>query len=217
MAGGNGKSGGRRHPVLLWVALLAFDIGFVVILAPTATLQRFLHDQQTLTVAMTGASAAREVNLLGARWFRDTLIRTDAISDMQRWTDPHRVSGGTPFNETVARVRGVLQARLDAVWWLFYVAFYRAAVIAVWLPYAIPVLAAALWDGWIRRRISKWRFEFSSPMRHRYASRGAGGLVLLAAMIPVLPLPIPPLAIPFALGVLAVTARFWVASIQKRV
>jgi hypothetical protein len=36
-------------------------------------------------------------------------------------------------------------------------------------------------------------------------------------MIPVLPLPIPPLVIPFALGILAVTARFWVASIQKRV
>jgi len=81
-----------------------------------------------------------------------------------------------------------------------YAVCYRVAMIVVWLPYALPVFAAALWDGWQRRRISKWRFEFSSPMRHRYASRGAGYLMLIAIAVPALPFPIPPLGVPAALG-----------------
>ena len=41
--------------------------------------------------------------------------------------------------------------------------------------------------------------------------------MLIAIAVPALPFPIPPLGVPAALGLLAMAARFWVASIQKRV
>lgn len=139
------------------------------------------------------------------------------MRDSIRWARSRYRDGSTPLTTVALRMRAMTGERLTAVWWGVYAACYRIAMIAVWLPYAIPVFVAALWDGWQRRKISKWRFEFTSPLRHRYASRGAGYIALIAITIPALPFPIPPLGVPSAMALLAVATRFWVASIQKRV
>ena len=217
MPGAKSSSSSRRHPG--WIVFMAVMVMLcaVFILAPAPRIQRFLAQQRAWTVASLGRAADHEIAQRGADWFQDVAVHTHWMRDSLRWAAPRRTEGSVPLDGTALRLRLMTHKRLLAVWWGVYATCYRIAMIVVWLPYALPVFAAALWDGWQRRRISKWRFEFSSPMRHRYASRGAGYLMLIAIAVPALPFPIPPLGVPAALGLLAMAARFWIASIQKRV
>ncbi|MHB8252340.1 MAG: DUF4400 domain-containing protein [Acidiferrobacter sp.] len=216
MAAVSGKKPGTTHPLRLLIMVLALELGVVLMVAPTPQIQTFLTRQQAWTSANLGTQAAGEIQHLGARWYKDVLIRTKFIHSVMRWDDSHRYHV-LPTSQTAARIAARGHKSLIALWWFLYVAFYRFAMIGVWIPYFIPVLAAALYDGWIRRRIAKWRFEFSSPMRHWYASRGTGSIALVALAVPLLPIPIPPLVIPVFLAGLAVAVRFWMASVQKRI
>lgn len=215
-AAGSKKPGSQHHPLRMLIMMLAFELGLVLMVAPTPQIQAFLTRQQSWTSANLGTQAAGEIQHLGARWYKDVFIRTTLIHRVMQWDDSRR-HHILPTSQTAARIAARGHQSLMAMWWFFYAAFYRFALIAVWIPYFIPVLAAALYDGWIRRRISKWRFEFSSPMRHRYASRGAGSIAMMALGVPLLPIPIPPLVIPVFLAGLAVAVRFWMASVQKRI
>ncbi len=217
MPAGKSSSSSRSHPGWLVFTMIMVVFCAVFILAPVTRIAHFYYQQRAWTVASLGRAADHEIAQRGAGWFANVAVKTHWMHDSFRWAAPRHREGGTPLAATALRIRTLTSKRLHAVWWGIYAVCYRLAMIVVWLPYALPIFAAALWDGWQRRRISKWRFEFSSPMRHRYASRGAGYLVLCAAAIPALPFAIPPLAVPAALGLLAMAARFWIASIQKRV
>ena len=197
--------------------IVLIDLCVVFILAPTASIQRFLAHQHAWTTASLGRATDLAITQKGAEWFRVLAVRTHWMRDSLMWARDRRSAGAVPITSIARHLKGATHTRVVAIWWALFAACYRAAMVVMWLPYTIPIMAAALWDGWQRRRISKWRFEFTSPMRHRYASRGVGYLVLIAIAVPALPVPIPPLAVPAALGLLAVTARFWVASIQKRI
>jgi hypothetical protein len=217
MAGKAKSSSSRSHPGWIVFTLLMVVLCAVFILAPVTRIEQFYHRQRAWTAASLGRAADREIAQRGAGWFHDVAVKTQWMPDSLRWAAPRHREGTTPLATTALRMRTMTGKRLIAVWWGIYAACYRFAMIVVWLPYALPIFAAALWDGWQRRKISKWRFEFTSPLRHRYASRGAGYLALIAIAVPALPIPIPPLGVPAALGLLAMAARFWVASIQKRV
>ena len=217
MPGKDKSSSSRSHPG--WIAFTAILVVFctIFIFAPVARIQRFYHQQRAWTATSLGSATDRDIARRGVDWFRDVAVRTNWMRDSIRWARSRYRDGSTPLTTVALRMRAMTGERLTAVWWGVYAACYRIAMIAVWLPYAIPVFVAALWDGWQRRKISKWRFEFTSPLRHRYASRGAGYIALIAITIPALPFPIPPLGVPSAMALLAVATRFWVASIQKRV
>lgn len=217
MPGAGKKPGQGWHP-LRWVFVSALVVLMVVFIAvPALRIKRFIITQQAVVSHTLGTRAGRHIARMSIRWYHDLAVRTHWEANSLRWATPRDQAGGVPLNDTALRLRGMTRQRLIAVWYEVYAACYRLAMIIVWLPYVLPVMAAALWDGLQRRRISKWRFEFSSPMRHRYASRGSAGLILLAMVLPLLPVAINPLLVPAALGALAIALRIWVASIQKRI
>ena len=214
---GKTKSSSRSHPGWIVFTAIMVVLCAVFILAPVTRIQHFYYQQRAWTVASLGRAADHEIAQRGVAWFQDVAIKTNWMHNSLQWAAPSRAEGSTPLGTTALHLRTMTGQRLIAVWWGIYATCYRIAMFVVWLPYALPIFAAALWDGWQRRKISKWRFEFTSPLRHRYASRGAGYLILIAIAIPALPFPIPPLGVPIAMALLAMAMRFWVASIQKRV
>lgn len=217
MAASNAKKSGKTPPARAVFLFMALEVMVVLMFAPTITIQRFIAHQRALTSATLGMRSERNINHKATHWYRDTLIKTGWLRATMRWAQPSHQDPTIPTHIVTGRIAHHLQMRLIALWWFIYAALYRVAMITAWLPYFAPIFLAALYDGLVRRQITKWRFEFSSPMRHQYASRSAGFLILAGFLIPLLPMPISPLFIPVMAGAFAISLRVWVASIQKRV
>ena len=111
----------------------------------------------------------------------------------------------------------LVDKRLDVFWLSIHQAYYRLAVMIVWLPYLLPLLIAALLDGLLQREIRKWQFTFSSPAAHQFATKAIHGVLAVAILSPFSPLALPPLAMPFMMGACALALWVGASNIQKRI
>ncbi|GBE49105.1 hypothetical protein BMS3Bbin13_00004 [bacterium BMS3Bbin13] len=137
-------------------------------------------------------------------------MRVDTDRDFNRWFVVPGVVA-----ESYSGLRG-MESHVSAFWGVVWLGIERFKMVWLWLPLMIPVGFAAVTDGWVRRRIGQWRFEFISRARHHYARKGVHYFVLVGIFGPFFPLPLPPLVIPLLWFVGLGSLRTWVASLQKR-
>jgi hypothetical protein len=86
--------------------------------------------------------------------------------------------------------------RLDVIWAALYQALQCLAMLVVWWPFLLLLLAAAWGDGWMRRRIRQSGFSYASPIAHTYALRGIFVILMVLGLLLFLPLPLPALGAP---------------------
>jgi hypothetical protein len=109
-----------------------------------------------------------------------------------------------------------VRGRLDVVWGTVYQAIQRLVVLVAWWPYFALLLPVAGWDGWQRRRIRQAGFAYASPLLYRVALLGTVGVVFVAGLLLLAPVPLPVLGVPLVGVVLAVLVGVGVAEAQKR-
>lgn len=97
-----------------------------------------------------------------------------------------------------------------------YVVLWRLIFICFVVLLSLGVLWAAWYDGWRRRKISQWRYEYSSPVRHFVARNWVARLIDTALFCAVLPLPLPPVAVLAWAVATAIALRTWAANMQQR-
>lgn len=93
---------------------------------------------------------------------------------------------------------------------------YRFQLLLMWGLFGIPLVLAAVVDGFAMREIRKHSFVSQSPIKHRvgvYGFRGAGVSVALWLLMPI---PLPALLCPAAYVGLALSLWMWVGNLQKR-
>jgi hypothetical protein len=78
------------------------------------------------------------------------------------------------------------------------------------------VLAAAIGDGWLRRRIRQSGFVYASPLAHHTALRTLLVLWLIVGLLLFAPIAMPVLAIPVLGVVSALCIAFVVTHTQKQ-
>lgn len=81
---------------------------------------------------------------------------------------------------------------------------------------ALGPLLAAWYDGLRRRKISQWRYEYPSPIRHFLARNTVGRLIEVLIFLAVVPLPLPPIVMLPWLVLMAMALRTWAANMQQR-
>lgn len=181
--------------VLIGLVILALLAAFFVV--PERWVSGFQSRQQELIAQALGVGVANR-------------LRMDTERDFSRWfVAPGAVA------ESYSGLRG-MGGHVSAFWGVVWLGIERFKLVWLWVPLMIPVGLAAVTDGWVRRRIGQWRFEFISRARHHYARKGVHYFVFIGIFGPFLPLPLPPLVIPLLWFVGLGSLRTWVASLQKR-
>ena len=101
----------------------------------------------------------------------------------------------------------------DMIFWLFK----RIALMLIWLPLLLPLLAMSIWDGLCQRRIKLENFALASPLKQRIGS--AGSLLGVCALLVwfFVPYAIEPHVAPALLGIISVLTGFAVGNLQKRI
>lgn len=97
-----------------------------------------------------------------------------------------------------------------------YSAVWRAIYFFSLIMLAIGPLGAAWYDGLRRRKISQWRYEYPSPVRHFMARSAVGRMFELLLFLAVVPIPTPPVVMLGWLIGMGIALRAWAANMQQR-
>lgn len=94
---------------------------------------------------------------------------------------------------------------------------YRMTLLHIWLLAMLPLLLASFVDGYFVREGRKYAFKQQSSVRHKAGVMVAISFSIVAALSILLPVPVSPLLMPFALASVGLAAWIWVSNLQKRI
>lgn len=111
----------------------------------------------------------------------------------------------------------IVEERISGLFDMIYWIFKRIALMLIWMPLLIPLLAVSVWDGICQRRIKLENFALASPLKQRIGTVGslAGVCALLVWFF--VPYAIEPHVAPALLGMIALLTGYAVSNLQKRI
>jgi hypothetical protein len=202
------------------VTLLMMEVILLSALVPTDWSSRVRDMEDRWLREAMGAEHAGLIFTAARSWYGAVFVNTGLVQGSYDLLLPDDASisrtpelgalAATPLWPWVAE-------RLDVIWQALYMAVQRLVLLLAWWPFFAFVLVGAITDGLLRRRIRQSGFDYPSPLAHRLAVRGLLWIGFLVTVGPLVPLPVPPLAVP-VVGVLMGTAlAVVVTQTQKRV
>lgn len=208
------NAGPTPTTVLGWLAfLVATELVLVAFLIPEATLNRLWEVEHQRAMAWVGEEAVTSMDETARSWYRAVVIDSGLQAGLHdllidRWKEQGELAvDDRGFGDWFA-------GRLNALWLAVAIALYRVAVVAVWFPPLIPVIAAVAWDAWFQRRIYQHRFRHPSPALYTAARWKFIILAGILMLTPLLPIPLPGFWVP--LGVLLVAIMGWIGFVNLR-
>lgn len=99
--------------------------------------------------------------------------------------------------------------------WVHLVA-YRSGVLLMWAAFGVPVLLAAIYDGYMRREISKTNFSSRSPMLHKSGIDVFRAAIALMVAWLLIPWHTSMLVAPTGFFIIGAAAWLWISNAPKR-
>lgn len=115
------------------------------------------------------------------------------------------------------KIDGWLMQRVYATLVWVHLVAYRIGVLVMWAAFGVPVLLAVMYDGYMRREISKTNFSSQSPMLHKSGIDVFRASVVLMTAWLVIPWHITMLIAPTGIFIMGVAAWLWISNAPKRI
>ncbi len=180
-----------------------------------------MRDQEVRWVStQLGEGTATAVFATAQHWYGNVFLRSGLVDASYELLLPDAAAvQATPELDKLAEVPiwPWVKTRLDLIWFAVYLAIQRLVVLFAWWPFIGFVLIGAVAEGLIRRRIRLAGFDYPSPLAHRLAVRVLIGLAFLVGFGLLLPLPVPPLAVPMLAVIAAAALAVLLTQTQKRI
>lgn len=201
-----------------WVMLIFAYGALYLIFIGEAYLIKTVEMESQMNRIFFSEEVAKKAEDRGTVWFTKAFIDTQIMA--------HTFEPFIPTEEEMANAKGMegfaqpvfdwFEGRIRAWWTMVWSTFTRLSTVLLWAPYAIFMIVPWVIDGWVQRERSKHTFEFSSPVKHRYAMMALMTLPLVFFAMLTAPLALNPLVTPaiiFGIGALLYSA---VANFMKR-
>ncbi|MCF7994907.1 MAG: DUF4400 domain-containing protein [Chromatiaceae bacterium] len=209
----------------LWattVAVMLLIMEFVLLsaLIPADWSSRMRDQEVRWASSQLGEGTATAVFASAQHWYGMIFLRSGLVDASYDLLLPDAATvEKTPELDKLASVPlwPWVKTRLDLIWFAIYLAIQRLVVLFAWWPFIGFVLIGAVGDGLIRRRIRLAGFDYPSPLAHRLAVRVLLGLGFLVGFGLLLPLPVPPLAVPVLALIANAALAVLLTQTQKRV
>lgn len=204
----------------LWLIAFLFLAELLVIglLVPGDWADRVIRQERALMRRQLGEATSQWVLATGNDWYQRWVIDTRAdqvVRDFLIPTVEQRTRSEGLENLGVPWFRWV-EGRIDATLVVVQQLMMRMALLMVWLPFAPILVAPAVWDGLMTWKIKKTRFDYASPLVHRYSLMGLGLGIGLLGLSLLSPIPIPPMVLPALIFALALLMGLAVSHLQKK-
>lgn len=156
----------KNNGPLFLVALLLFYYVLMAMLVPTAHIIRVQVAERELLRTYLGESSMRSIvhrsDTLFLKWFIDSGVAAESYDMFLPTRQAQERSRG--MEQLGEREGFFVKARekIDAFWALVRFSIQRFIAILIWMPLLMVLMVAAIWDGWMRRRIKMIGFEQTS-------------------------------------------------------
>lgn len=203
-----------HRPLWQWLIILFLnEIAAVFLFVPGPTLERLHAQEMGMIEAQLGEDASELMQGWAEKWFRAAFVDTGAVAASEKFFN----RSDNPRDRFDDRGIGAwVQKRTEVLWLAVRYGFYRWGMLFLWLPLLVAAVLPVSLDAAYQRDIRKYQFSHTSGLKHNNSLWVLKVVLLLVFFMPLLPVAVPPLAIPagMMLGMMA----WWVywANMQKR-
>lgn len=204
-----------RH-IGLWLILLAVAALLAPAVLPAQGVAGRMNDELGMVVSALGTGQAKRIVAAANRQYEMLFVRNGWMrSAAAAYVEEPAVPHPDRFLPWVGRLTSATNGYLLSLAGMGYAMLVRLNILAVWTPYVVPFLLAAMIDGAVRRRIKLISFGFFSPVALSVALHSVVALAFLPLLYLILPLPVSPLLVPFWALATALPLMLLTANIQR--
>ena len=193
--------------------LMLAGIAWIFFMIPGPVLEKTHASEMAMLKAELGEDAYELMQGWVDKWFKLFFEDTGAVQASENYFQENK-QPRDPFNDK--GLGAWVKKRTEVFWQGVRYGLYRWGMLVLWLPLIIVAAVPVSLDAGARRNILKYKFRYSSPMKHKNSLKFMRVLMLFIFLAPLAWFPLPPLTIPgLMLLWLGAWWVFW-ANMQKR-
>lgn len=167
-----------------------------------------------------GESTNARIDAMANAMYRTVVVYPELEEKIRAWALPDqraRRSKSLINPEKREKIWQYYEQRINAIFDVTYWFFRRLSLFIIWLPLWIPAVVISVRTGFLEREIKKSGFQHTSPtiQHHAFKAIGISVFVLLASFL--LPLALPPIAVPVLYGFVVLLIGIACSNMQKRI
>jgi len=202
--------------VLLILIVWVLEVTIVLLFLQGDVLERAMETERGYVTGYLGEATSNEIKQQSDATYIKYIKSSGVEESVYDFFIPVKNSK-TGLEEMSPWLFEWMEERLDTFWWAVYQFIYKFNLFVSWLPYLLPLLAAALVDGFMVRERKKFESGYSSPLRYDYALMSLYFLLFVPLLYITTPVAVHPLWVPIW-GVLLCSANIVLSSnIQQRI
>ncbi len=205
--------------IFVAIAILLMELIVVAGMIPRSWTSAQIEKEIRSISDMMGEEKATEVQTKAHTWFNQAFVDTGAYEGSFYFF--------IPTEEQRRRSKGMedmgqdnlfpfVEKTLISIWTGVLQSTLRLAHYMMWWPFFLLALIPAVGDAILQRRIKQASFAHASPVRYRFAINAFGAVVFLFFFSLLMPIAVPPVAVPIGFAVAAISASFIFANMQKK-
>jgi len=201
------------------IVLIVIEFAVIFLAVPTSWVKNIGETDRVFTSSTLGETYEKDILEKASGWYLNAFINTGVIQAVNNYLfdqwEPNPEKANLPFDD-----RGLgelMQSRINNMWAATYIATYRLAEMWSWTVYLLPFLLPAIFDGFVRREINKWRFFSPSPLKHHTSSMGIKFGIVLVILLPFLPIPFPVVFIPILFVFIGLMVSMFMGNLSKHI
>ena len=210
----------NRKPLWIAIILIVTQLVFVLSVVSKDTIQGSIKQELSYMIDTYGYEQTAQIYDKAVDSTTALTENSGLLGSIKQWLLPEeylatgRVLDENFFNTGFWRaIEGAIDNLALNVEY-FLLRFYG---LSPWLILGVVLLSASVFTGYMLREIKKQGFEYSSPLRHGLARRCLYYMPMVAYLLFMVPIALPPVIFPMLLAVFSLSLALFISNTIKRV
>jgi len=201
------------------IVLIVIEFAVVFLAVPTSWIKKIGEQDRSFTSTTLGVSYEKDILESASSWYLAAFIDTGVIEGVNNYLFDQwdRNAGESNIQFDDRGLSDLVKSRVNTMWSAMYIATYRVVEMWSWSVYLLPFLIPAIFDGFVRRAINKWRFFSPSPLKHHSAIMGMKFGMIIVILLPFLPIPFPVVFIPILFVFIGLMVSMFMGNLSKHI
>ena len=214
------ESKGKSKPFWIAVILIFTQLVFVLSIVSKDTIQGSIKQELSYMIDVYGYDQTAQI-------YKKTVNSTTALTEdsgllgsLKEWLLPEEyLSNGRVLDDNFFNTSfwGAIEEAIDNLALNIEYFLLRFYGLAPWLILGVVLLSASVFTGYMLREIKKQGFEYSSPLRHGLARRFIYYTPVVAYLLFMVPIALPPVIFPILVAVFGLSIALFISNTIKRV
>lgn len=211
------SSSNRSVWLVTWIFVIQLLV--VIILIDGDWTNSVMERETSMVKSTLGQDSYLYIKKKADYWYNETAINTGIKQELYNIL--------IPTKEQVAKSRGMekmgskwfiwVEGRIEAFFDVLYQFYKRLALVLLWLPYMLIIFIPAIYDGYLKWRIKRTNFDYSSTLLHAYAFKSMKFIFLGTLILFFIPYPVSPVYAPIVMIICSMLIGLAISNHQKRI